>query len=150
MPLTGWVAIIALALGFTGGWRVHVWKDAADARDAQKAAEVEFMRREKAQYDAATAHEKTRTRIQYVDREVTKEIDRVVEKPVYRELCLDADGLRLANEAIAATGPASQPAPAVPASGAFGDWFRWGDSALDQVDIPGVRDLRRSGEPVDR
>jgi hypothetical protein len=142
IPLTVWIAIAALALGGTLGWRVHAWKDAADERDAIQAHQRDFLRREKEQYVAAADHEKARTRIEFIDREVTKEIDRVVEKPVYRELCLDDDGLRLANQAIAATGAASQPGPAVPASGAAGNWFWWRDPAVDQVDIPGLRGVR--------
>jgi hypothetical protein len=121
IPLTAWIAIAALAFGFAGGWRVHAWKDAADERDEIAAHQRDFLRREKEQYGAADAHEKERTRIERVDRVITKEVDRVVEKPVYRNVCLDPDGLRLANEAIAAAGAASQPRPAVPASGAAGD-----------------------------
>lgn len=50
---------------------------------------------------------------------ITQTVDRVVERPVYLNTCLDPDGLQLANAALAgiAAGPPSEPAATVPASG---------------------------------
>lgn len=47
---------------------------------------------------------------------ITREVERVVEKPVYRNVCLDADGLRLVGQAIGAAGHPGEPAPALPAA----------------------------------
>lgn len=44
-------------------------------------------------------------RIEY--RTIREAVDRVVEQPVYRAVCLDDDGLRAARAAIAGTGPAA-------------------------------------------
>ena len=38
----------------------------------------------------------------------------MVEKPVYRDVCFDDDGLRLIGAAISGHSAASEPAPAVP------------------------------------
>lgn len=43
-----------------------------------------------------------------VFREITREVPSIVERPVYRNVCLDGDGLRLVNRAVeAANGPAT-------------------------------------------
>ena len=46
-------------------------------------------------------------------RTITKTVERVVEKPVYRNVCFDDDGMRLANAALAgaAATPAKPPHP---------------------------------------
>lgn len=50
---------------------------------------------------------------------ITRTVDRVVDRPVYRADCLDADGLRLANAALAGTAPdPGIAASAVPAASA--------------------------------
>lgn len=45
-----------------------------------------------------TVREKTRT----VFRTITQEVDKIVERPVYRNVCLDDDGVQRVNAAIAA------------------------------------------------
>jgi hypothetical protein len=44
-----------------------------------------------------------RTEVKY--RTITKEVERVVERPSYSSVCLDADGLRLANQALRPAAP---------------------------------------------
>ena len=77
------------------------WEEATRVqreKEAQRAAE------------AATELEKVKTKTKVVYRTITQEVDRVVEKPVYRDVCLDPDGLRLANAAlVGALTPAAQP-----------------------------------------
>ena len=48
---------------------------------------------------------------------ITKEVERVIEKPVYRNVCLDDDGLRQLERAARATGYSGEPASGMPASG---------------------------------
>ena len=77
------------------------WEEATRVqreKEAQRAAE------------AATELEKVKTKTKVVYRTITQEVDRVVEKPIYRDVCLDPDGLRLANAAlVGALTPAAQP-----------------------------------------
>lgn len=63
---------------------------------------------------AATAHEtfKATEEVRYVNR--TKIIRQIVGRPVYSTACWDADGLRVANDAIAGRDSTSEPAAAVP------------------------------------
>ncbi len=111
MP-TLYATLIALAIGFGSGWKVHSWKvDSADKKEQDKAVVVAD--------DKAEQHEvfKEKERVRYVT--VTKNVDRIVQKPFYiaSEQCLDDDGLRQLREAIN-PGSTSQLAAEVPASGA--------------------------------
>ena len=63
----------------------------ADAARAQRASQ---------QYQEESQHAQQQTRI------VTQYVDRIVTRPVYRSICLDDDGLRIARAAIAGA-PAS-------------------------------------------
>lgn len=83
---------------------------------------AESVRRAAAQFDArrldinkaAEKHEifKTVTETRWL--EVQKEVDRVVEKPVYSNVCLDDDGLRILADGIKARHTGGEPKPAVP------------------------------------
>lgn len=110
--------IAGLALGGTAAWRVQTSRWAA--ADAQR-LEVEREARRglaRAADGAAQRHETTRAAIRAQQQIISREVERVVESPVYRDVCLDADGLRLVAAAIGAAASAGQPAPAVPASAA--------------------------------
>ena len=112
-------AVVAAAVGFTAGWRVQGWRrSAADAERVVAQAEAERLARVAADRAAAT-FEGRREAIRVEQRVITREVDRVVDRPVYRDgVCLDADGLRLV---AAAAGAASNPAvadPGLPASAA--------------------------------
>ena len=111
-------AILALVLGFGSGWKVRAWKAGAD--DAQR-IEAEQSDAAKARGHAAQvveAHEAKREAREQQARIIEREVTRVVEKPVYRNLCLDDDGLRILAEALGAPGSAAQPAPALRAASA--------------------------------
>lgn len=77
---------------------------------AQKDAEAEKYRKLSARLEKDNA----RTRIVY--QEITREVEKIVDRPIYRDgVCLDDDGVRLANAALAgkAVYPA-EPDSAVP------------------------------------
>jgi hypothetical protein len=107
-------ALVVLATGFTGGWQVRGWKATADERERQEAqVELERMQRRRAAM-AAEQYETGRAAAGVRERTVVKEVRRVVEKPVYRDVCLDADGLRILTDDAAASNARRQLAPAVP------------------------------------
>lgn len=111
------IALLILLAGFTAGWRVQAWRAAANAAEAaEQARELAAQQRRSA--DAAAATYEARRAAQAAQQQIiTREVERVVEKPVYRNVCLDADGLRLIGQAVdAARSAAGQPAPAVPAA----------------------------------
>ncbi len=119
--------VLALALfagGFAGGIKWHA------GIVAERELQAQELRREKARNDrkavdvAASGHEKDKVQIRTEFLTITEEVERVVEKPFYvaSEQCLDDDGLRQLATAIGPRGAASEPARAVPGSGAPSWW----------------------------
>lgn len=112
-------AIVALALGFTSGWKVHAWKADADKVAQLRADNATALRRAERVDQAAQSLETAKEDIRARTRAITNEALRLAARPVYRDRCLDADGLQLV--AAAAAGAAAdpgQPAPALSASAA--------------------------------
>lgn len=55
--------------------------------------------------DASTELEKGNAKDNVVYKTITKYVDRVVERPVYKRACFDLDGLSAANAALTGTSP---------------------------------------------
>lgn len=109
-------AIVAAALAAAGTWQVQNWRYGAKEADRLQLVAEQARHAARSADAAAAAHEADKATLRQRRQIITQEVDRVVEKPVYRDVCLDADGLRLITTAISATAPASQPAPALPAT----------------------------------
>ncbi len=98
------IAAIALAIAMAGAYfkghsdgadRVQVkWDTAvADQRDKeQKQANV-----------AVTKLESSNDKAKVVYRTITQSVDKLVDRPVYTNICLDPDGVRIANQALTGT-----------------------------------------------
>lgn len=110
------VLLIAVFVGgMMAGIKWHAGQDAIkeNARQVNQRAE-ERMRRQNAN-TAAVAFEGDRVRIETEFRDVIREVDRVIEKPVYRNVCLDPDGLSVIGDALArAYNDPGEPGNAVP------------------------------------
>jgi len=108
-------ALIAAAMAAFGTWRVEEWRYAAMERDRIEAAqEVERMRAHVAD-NASASHEGFRENERVVYKTITQTVDRIVDRPVYRNVCIDADGLQSLRAAIhGSDADTSKPAPAVP------------------------------------
>ena len=93
--------IACLVVGFAAGVKYHAGRDAI----AEQARQVNQRATERLQRQnsntAAVAHESDKVRIETEYRDVIKEVQRVVEKPVYRNVCLDPDGLSVIDDALA-------------------------------------------------
>lgn len=75
-----------------GGDSVRVeWEEANRLQREAEAKQAE---------QASTKLEASREKAKVVYRTITKEVDKVVTRDVYRNVCLDADGLRIAAAAI--------------------------------------------------
>ena len=107
-------AIAAAALAATAAWQTQTWRHDANELARRRIEARDQVKRMDRIDDAAARHEafKKTEEIRYVTR--TKIVDRIVDRPVYRSACFDADGLQLVNAAIAGTDSAGQPASAVP------------------------------------
>ena len=107
------VALIAAVLSGAGTWRVQDWRYAAKEVARMEAAQEARRMAEKQGDGAAVGHEGDKVRIRKVFVPINQEVERVVEKSVYRDICFDDDGLRLIASAILATPATSQPAGTV-------------------------------------
>jgi len=108
------VAIGCTAIGGYLAWTVQEWR--IDGIEAKQAAAMQQVRdQQRADADAASAaHEAEREAIRAQVAATIKEVPRVIEKPVYRNVCFDTDGLRLVRAAIGAAGHPGEPASTVP------------------------------------
>lgn len=115
MYLYAAILLAGLLSGFAGGWKVQAWRhDSAALAAQEQARETERMRRQAAN-SAAGKHEQARERIRVQIETVREEVERVIEKPVYRNVCLDPDGLHALAEAARSTGYPGKPSGAVSA-----------------------------------
>lgn len=90
---------------------------AAAAREQQEAAEA-YQARTVELNDIAAQLEQARHERKTVYRTITRDVEKVVTRDVYRNVCLDSDGVRLVNDALAGRASAGQSADAVSAAGA--------------------------------
>lgn len=100
MQLTIIAAVIAALLSFGSAWKVQDWRfDAREKVRLEEEREAQKMR-EKAVSTASAGYEKKKeaVRIKYV--KVIEEVEKIVERPVYKNVCIDEDGLRAINESI--------------------------------------------------
>lgn len=94
------IAIGAALLSAIGTWNVQNWRfDSQRLAAAEQVREVEKFRRQAAN-KGATAHEADKVRIHTEFVPITKEVEKIVERPVYKNICLDADGLAVLQQAI--------------------------------------------------
>lgn len=112
--------LIALAiLGALGGIYATGHHAGSTAKQAEwdEASRKQHAKEETQSAAAATNLETTRAEERVVFQTITKTVDRIVDRPVYRDRCFDADGLCLANAAILGKGADSckpdQPMPGI-------------------------------------
>lgn len=110
-------AILAALIAFAGGWKVQDWRyGSKEAERLQLVAEQARKNERKADAGAA-GHEADKAGIKTQFITITKEAERVIlEKPMYRNVCLDDDGLRILARAIGGQRAPGEPAPALPGS----------------------------------
>lgn len=111
--------VLALAIFAAGGaagsaWHVQAWR--FDAKDKQRLeAQIEKRRLdEKAANAGSTGFEQDRLKNETRTRTVYVHLDKIIDRPVYRSVCLDADGLRLLNSAIRRADDTGEPKGPLP------------------------------------
>lgn len=101
-----------------------------------KASRDQRAAEEKKITTAATKLEVANAEARVVTRTVTVQVDKIVERPIYRNVCLDADGLCVANAAIRGASPDScQPGKPVPRAPSTDGRDRGLSVALDYRDL---------------
>lgn len=117
-----WTHVGAAALGAvvagSTAWQVQDWRFGAKEGERLQAVREQAARNERVADKGAAAHEADRARIRKEFITITQEVERVVEKPVYRNVCLDDDGLRILERAITGESAAGEPASALSGFGA--------------------------------
>lgn len=105
---------IAAALAFGAAWQIQTWR--SDAAELERVTATQEITRENERLAnrAATGFEKDRTQNEIRTRTITIEVDKIIDRPVYRNVCLDADGLQLIAAAIERRDTASQPGQPLP------------------------------------
>jgi hypothetical protein len=88
---TLWIALALYLVGVGSGWLVR--GTVADAEHAATDRAVEAFRASEARISAAL--ETKLARLKANERVIEREVTKVVDRPVYRNVCLDDDGLRL-------------------------------------------------------
>lgn len=107
---------VALVVAFGAGWWLRGLQVKAATVDQTKAqAQADVLQAQRTS-EAVQNHAKvkTETEIRYVT--VTREVEKLVERPVYLERCMDDDGLRVLNAQILGTNSPG-PGPALPEAG---------------------------------
>lgn len=104
------VAIASAVAAGSAAWQVQNWRYGAKEHEREVAHQREVLRKTEKIDTSAVRHEIAKSRIETEFVTITERVRDVVEKPVYRNICLDDGGLRLIADAI--NGPAevaSQP-----------------------------------------
>lgn len=100
MQLTIIAAALAGLLAFGSAWKIQDWRfDSKEKERLEQVQEAKRMR-EKQVVTASANYEKKKeaTRIKYVT--ITETVEKIVDRPVYKNICLDDDGIKLINEGI--------------------------------------------------
>lgn len=106
------VALVAFAAGAAGAWNVQAWRhDSAELEQIERKAKDTFRNVER-QDTAVGDYTKDQANAKVIYQRIVVEVDKIVERPVYREQCMDADGLRILGAAIVGTD--AQPSPVEP------------------------------------
>lgn len=111
-------ALASLAIGFTSGWWVQGWRYDSIELQRQETARESGRLAARAADAVSERHEADKAALRAEFKPIYKEVEVVVQKPVYRNVCLDADGLRLLERAVRGPAATGQPAQPVRGSGA--------------------------------
>lgn len=103
--------------GYVHGTRVGVAQEQAAQARADAAAAAERTRVQ-GQIDAVgTAHQESEYGRQVEVREITRESQKIIERPVYRDVCIDTDGVGLLDRAAAVANGAASVQPSAGSTG---------------------------------
>lgn len=104
--------LLSLLAAFAVGWVVNGWYSDSLAYAASQAATAAQREANKREFEQGEALEKWLAKNAINERTILRESVKLVDRPIYHNVCLDPDGLRLIN--AAKNGTAIEPAKAVP------------------------------------
>jgi hypothetical protein len=94
------LVMVLLCAGFVGGFKVESWRWGASETAAIEKAQQEYRKESDKSASASGELAKQEERVRVQIKTVTKFVDRIVERPVYRADCIDDDGLHAINSAL--------------------------------------------------
>lgn len=106
--------LCAAVLGFGSGWVVHGWEQAADEKTRIEQEAKKKDEQVNTAHVASTGFEEKRTANEVRYRTVTVTVEKVVDRPVYINQCIDDDGLRILNDQILRRTDPGQPGIKMP------------------------------------
>jgi hypothetical protein len=112
--VTAIAAALSLLAGLGAGWQTRSWLEGKHEAERLTLAAQDARRRAEHGDTAAEQYEQGQAAQEARERVVIREVAHVVEKPVYRNVCIDDDGLRIIAADIAAARGAGGAASAVP------------------------------------
>lgn len=99
--------------GALGAWKVQDWRFKA-AETERKDQEQETQRlRARVADKASESHEQAKVQIRTEFQTIYQDVQHVIEKPIYRNVCFDDDGMRQLSRAIGAQQATGESAPVV-------------------------------------
>ena len=108
--------LAGVALGGWAGWQVQDWRQGRiDAQRIERQARDTLRSIERGQ-QAADTYTTGESNAQPARKEIVRTVEKIVTRPVYRNVCLDADGLQQLRAAISTGAPASGAAAALPSA----------------------------------
>lgn len=105
--------VIGFAVGAVSAWQIQNWRAAHGELQRTQAAQEQHSKNEKRSYTASTSYQKESAIAKERIRTVRVTVEKIVDRPVYRNICLDADGLRAINDAAGHQSAAAGPSTAV-------------------------------------
>lgn len=98
IPPSIYLALGIAVVAFIGGWKVESWRWSASLLETERAVAAARLEKERELDDISARYERTRETLRQAQGAVRVQVDRIVEKPVYRDgVCLDDDGLHVLN-----------------------------------------------------
>lgn len=92
--------LAGIAIGGWSAWQIQSWRADSAALQRETAAREQHAANERTAHTASTSYQKESAHERIVYRDRVKVVQQIVDRPVYRSTCLDADGLQQINDAI--------------------------------------------------
>jgi type II secretory pathway pseudopilin PulG len=136
IPLWAISAIGAGALAFASAWQVQEWRAEAREADRLRAVAEQARRNERTIAKAAEVVVQKQEVTRVVFETITREVDKIVDRPVYLRSCVDPDGLRVIARAVATTTDTSASSTTVPSSDTANRGFWRGNATVGGANSP--------------
>lgn len=92
-----WGYVLAAALSFGAAWQIQDWRMDAKMLEQKQKAEKAQADQEARGDGAAKGLEGDKAKIEIRYKTITKTVEKIVERPVYKNVCLDQDGIDAIN-----------------------------------------------------